>query len=78
MYTVAHIYGLSSAAHTGAAITSKETKLELFIIIWLLFAGTAAIIAGAKGRNPIGWFALGAIFGVFALVALAAMPAVAK
>jgi len=49
-----------------------------FFIIWLGCAIVSAVIASSKGRSGGGWFILGAIFGIFALVAVAFMPAVAK
>jgi len=46
------------------------------LFFWIAFAVLCAVIAGSKGRSGFGWFFLGAIFGVFALIAVIAMPAV--
>lgn len=46
----------------------------LFGIVGILCGGTAAFIAGTKNRDCTSWFFLGLIFGVFALVAIAAVP----
>jgi multisubunit Na+/H+ antiporter MnhB subunit len=47
----------------------------VFAVVWILFAITCAVIAGSKNRNPIAWAVLGVVGGIFALVAVAAMPA---
>lgn len=49
-----------------------------FIMLWLAFAILSAIIGGSKGRSAIGWLLLGIVFGVFALIAVIAMPAKTK
>ena len=41
---------------------------------WAAFAFLVASIAVSKGRPAIGWLILGAIFGIFALIAVCAMP----
>lgn len=46
----------------------------MLLVIWLLFGAFTAVIAGSKGRNWFGWLLLGCVFGIFALVAVAAMP----
>lgn len=45
-----------------------------FFLIWLLFAGATAAVAVSKGRSGFGWFLLGCLFGIFALIVAAAMP----
>lgn len=45
-----------------------------YIGFWLVVAGACAIVAGAKGRATIGWFVLGAMFSVVALLVVAALP----
>lgn len=45
-------------------------------LIWIMFGVTAAVIATSKGRSFIGWLILGLLFGIFALVAVCAMPGV--
>ncbi|WP_433206492.1 hypothetical protein ACQP00_39635 [Dactylosporangium sp. CS-047395] len=39
------------------------------------FGGLHAAIAAGKNRDPPGWFLLGALFGVFSLIAICALPA---
>lgn len=48
--------------------------LLVFGIVGVLCGGTAAYIAGTKNRDGTSWFFLGLIFGVFALIAIAAVP----
>lgn len=52
--------------------------MEILIVFWLICAGFAAYIADQKGRSSAGWFTLGLFFGVFALLAIATVPALAK
>lgn len=49
--------------------------MEMLFIIWLLCAITTAVIANSKNRSGGGWFVLGFFSGVFALIAVCAMPA---
>lgn len=44
------------------------------ILIWIICAVVCAIIASAKGRTGFGWFLLGLVFGIFALVLVACLP----
>ena len=44
-----------------------------YLIFWLLFGVTAAIIANSKGRSGFRWFCVGALFGPFSLM-IAALP----
>lgn len=45
---------------------------------WVVcFGGSCAIIASSRNRSAGGWFALGALFGIFALVVICALPALA-
>lgn len=44
--------------------------MTTFIIIWLLCAIPAAVIAHSKNLNVVAWFFLGAVFGVFGIVAV--------
>jgi hypothetical protein len=48
------------------------------IIFWLGLAVVTAIVASSKGRFSFGWFLLGCIFPLFALILVALMPAVKK
>ncbi|MEQ9518470.1 MAG: zinc ribbon domain-containing protein [Parvibaculum sp.] len=41
----------------------------IFVLVWLACGLLCAFIASGKNRNPIGWFFVGAIFGVFGLIA---------
>ena len=54
----------------------------LYLIIWLLYAAILGLlcswVAKQKNRNSDNWFFLGAILGVLALIALAAVPALEK
>jgi hypothetical protein len=45
-----------------------------FLILWIIFAVTTAFIASAKGRSPLAWGAIGFVGGIFALVAIIAVP----
>ena len=40
-------------------------------LIWLLFGVACYVLAKEKGKNPILWAVLGALFGIFALIVLA-------
>lgn len=44
-------------------------------LIWVASAFTTAFIASQKDRDIIAWFFSGLFFGVFALIAVAASPA---
>lgn len=46
------------------------------LFFWFAFAVLCAVIAGSKGRSSGLWLMLGAVFGIFALIAVIAMPAV--
>ena len=48
--------------------------MGLIIACWAVFAFLIAAIAVSKGRHAIGWLLLGALFGIFALIAVCAMP----
>lgn len=52
--------------------------LGLFWGAWFICAIFTAVIASSRGRNGFGWFVLGALFGIFALIAAAAMPVIQK
>lgn len=45
------------------------------LLFWLFCAAATAIIAGARGRSVIGWLLLGLLFGIFALIVVAVIPA---
>lgn len=44
------------------------------IYVWACSAGLCALLALPRGRNPALWAALGALFTVFSVVALLALP----
>jgi len=48
----------------------------LWLFVWVAFGILCAVIAPGRGRSAAAWFFLGAIFGLFGLVALLAMPSV--
>lgn len=50
-----------------------ETAVIGFVVGWAGFAVVAALAAAARGRDPVGWLALGALFGAFALMAVLVM-----
>jgi len=47
-----------------------ETTMELIFIYAALFASVCAFVAKDKGRDPAAWAIIGAIGGIFALVAV--------
>jgi hypothetical protein len=49
----------------------KGDIMGLLVIFWLFMAVCTALIASRKGRNAVGWFLLGAVFGIFALIIVA-------
>ena len=44
------------------------------LLIWLLFGVACYALAQEKGKNPLLWGVLGALFGIFALIVLAFLP----
>lgn len=46
----------------------------LIITMWILFGAAAAYYGQIKGRDPILWFVLGALFGAFSLIVLFFLP----
>lgn len=44
------------------------------LLIWVLFGVACYVLAKEKGKNPILWAVLGALFGIFALIVLAFLP----
>lgn len=43
-----------------------------------VFGGGCAIIASNKNRDPLGWFALGVLFSLVALIVIAALSPLEK
>ncbi len=46
------------------------------LAFWIIIAGATTIIASSKGRSGFGWFVLGFLFSLVALIVVCAMPAV--
>lgn len=46
----------------------------LIISLWILFGAASAYYGQIKGRDPILWFVLGALFGVISLIILFFLP----
>ena len=46
------------------------------LMLWLVCGVVTGIIASSKGRSAFGWFFLGCLIGVFALVLVIALPSV--
>lgn len=49
-------------------------SMFLIITMWVLFGAAAAYYGQIKGRDPILWFVLGALFGAFSLIILFFLP----
>lgn len=47
--------------------------MEVFLIYGAGFGIVTALAAGARGRNPFGWFAIGFLTGIFGLIAVLVM-----
>ncbi|GAA5656919.1 hypothetical protein Brsp06_03292 [Brucella sp. NBRC 13694] len=45
----------------------------VFFVSGVVFGGGCAIIAANKKRDPLGWFALGVLFSLVALIVIAAL-----
>jgi len=48
------------------------------ILLWFGFGVVTALAANARGRSAIGWFFLGLIFSIFALLAVLVMKDLSK
>lgn len=48
------------------------------LLVWLAFAVCCGLVAGAKGRSSLGWFILGMLFSIFALIVIAVIPSVMR
>jgi len=46
----------------------------MFIVIWALSGCLCAFIASQKGRSAGLWFLSGCAFGIFAVIAICAVP----
>ena len=45
-----------------------------FFVIWFVFAVATGIVASSKGRSGFGWFILGCLFSLIALILVAVLP----
>ncbi|WP_417701902.1 hypothetical protein [Pseudophaeobacter sp.] len=45
----------------------------MFWVIWIGFAVVTAIAASSRGRSFVGWLIIGAITGIFGLIAVLVM-----
>lgn len=52
--------------------------IVILIVVQIACGGFCSFIANSKNRDAGGWFLLGVIFGIFALIAIAAVPPLAK
>jgi|GEM_PF-2485025 len=50
--------------------------LSIVAISSVVFGGGCAILASNKHRDPFGWFVLGCLFSLVALIVIAALPAI--
>lgn len=44
------------------------------LIAWVACGIASAVIANSKGRNGFGWFVLGMLFAIFAVILVACLP----
>jgi hypothetical protein len=47
-----------------------------FVFFWIICAVLCAIIASSKGRSGFGWFVLGGLFSVIALLLVIVLPSI--
>ena len=45
-----------------------------WVLLWLISAIVAATIASSKGRSAFGWFVLGCLISIFAVLFVAVLP----
>lgn len=45
-----------------------------FVMVWLAISMACAIVAGNKGRSSAGWFVLGLLFSILALLIVVVLP----
>ncbi|MCB1909966.1 MAG: hypothetical protein KDH15_21605 [Rhodocyclaceae bacterium] len=48
--------------------------MEVWLVLWIGFAILTAMAASSRGRSGFGWFVLGLLFGIFALLAVLVLP----
>lgn len=56
--------------------SQTETNLFLSFLVLLIIASLTAYYANRKGRNPVLWFIIGVLFGIFAPLILMLFPPV--
>lgn len=44
------------------------------VVVWIVIAVVTAIVASSRGRHGFGWFLLGCLFSIFALILVALLP----
>ena len=47
----------------------------IVLLVWAVCAIVCLVLAEKKGRNGVAWLFLGALFGIFALAVIMALPA---
>ena len=50
----------------------------VYSILWIMFSGICGFIANEKGRSVGGWMVTGFFLGIFALIAICAVPSLGK
>ncbi len=50
----------------------------IVIVLGIFFGGISAYLAHKKGRDPLGWFIGGALFGIFGVLILLLLPPKSK
>ncbi|MFA7415819.1 MAG: hypothetical protein WC048_15170 [Rhizobium sp.] len=50
----------------------------IFFVSGIVFGGACAIVATNKKRDPLGWFVLGFLFSLIALIVIAALSPAEK
>lgn len=71
------LHGLLLAAQSqpqAAGLILGSIKLVFYTIGGIIAAIICAVIAGAKGRNPLGWGILGFFFSILTLIVVAVIP----
>lgn len=54
------------------------TQLPTIIFFGILFGLIASYLGSKRGRNPIGWFFVGFLIGIFSLISLFLLPKIDK
>jgi hypothetical protein len=64
----------SQTSLQAAGLIGGTIKFVFVSIGSIIAAIICAVIAGAKGRNPIGWGLLGLFFSILTLIVIAVIP----